>query len=344
MVDHVRLFRLRPDVRWAYRVHEQVLPALRRIGADVRWVDAAVDHGGYTDPAVRRRKLDRDLRLLRRELDAAPGEPFVPFNLGAVYQELGRPADALAALEASLRASHPRDSIVRKLYARIAGCRRELGDRAGAAAAVAEGRGHYPADAELLFLDGLLRRDGGDLAGAERAFGELVRGADGPHFASVDAGLRGVKGWHNLAVVYAEQGRPAEAAGDGRGPGVRPGLARAGRVTHRGPGLAGGGGTGGRVGAGRPGRGPRGGGPTGAGVARPGGGRASPCGPGRRAGPPPGRPAPPAPGGSRRWYSDRGRGRPRLSLSQSDRRHRHAVRVNRIPLRRGTDGSQWLTG
>jgi tetratricopeptide (TPR) repeat protein/predicted O-methyltransferase YrrM len=211
VVDHLRLFRLRPDVRWAYRVHEQVLPALRRTGADVRWADAMIDHVGYTDPVLRRRKLERDLRLLGLELADTPGEPFVQFNLGSVYQELGRPADALAALEASLRRSHPKDSITRKLYARIAGCHRALGNRAAARAVIAEGRRHYPADAELLFLDGLLRRDDRDLAGAAQVFEELIRGQDAPHFASVDSELRGTKARHNLADVYRELGQRAEA-------------------------------------------------------------------------------------------------------------------------------------
>ncbi len=33
VVDHVRLFPLRPDVRWSYRVHEQILPALSAPGS-----------------------------------------------------------------------------------------------------------------------------------------------------------------------------------------------------------------------------------------------------------------------------------------------------------------------
>jgi len=37
VVDHIRLFPLREDVRWTYRVHEQILPALRRAGVPVRW-------------------------------------------------------------------------------------------------------------------------------------------------------------------------------------------------------------------------------------------------------------------------------------------------------------------
>ena len=50
VVDHVRLFPLREDVRWTYRVHEQILPALRRAGVPVRWTDVDVRHTGYTDP------------------------------------------------------------------------------------------------------------------------------------------------------------------------------------------------------------------------------------------------------------------------------------------------------
>ena len=59
VVDHVRLFPRRPDVRWEHRVHEQVLPALRRAGTDVRWSDVIVDHVGYVDPAVRKRRARR---------------------------------------------------------------------------------------------------------------------------------------------------------------------------------------------------------------------------------------------------------------------------------------------
>ena len=60
VVDHVRLFPLRDDVRWTYRVHEQILPALRRAGIPVRWTDLVVRHTGYVDLALRARKLDRD--------------------------------------------------------------------------------------------------------------------------------------------------------------------------------------------------------------------------------------------------------------------------------------------
>lgn len=214
VVDHVRLFRLRADVRWSYRVHEQILPALRRTGADVRWSEATVDHIGYVDPALRRRKLDRDLRLLEMEHAGNPDEPFVLFNLGSVAHELGRYDDAVKYLQRSLARSHPRDSIVRKLYSLIAGCQRELRQPVDAMATVRDGRSHYPDDAELLFLEGRLLQDAGDLAGAEAAFRRLLHDDTGEpaHFASVDAGLRGIRARHALASVLLTAGRPGEAA------------------------------------------------------------------------------------------------------------------------------------
>jgi glycosyltransferase involved in cell wall biosynthesis len=217
VVDHVRLFPLRPGVRWEFRVHEQILPALRAAGTDVRWADVAIDHVGYTDPAVRGRKLERDTRLLLRELEERPGHPFPLFNLGSVHLERGRPADALPCLRASLAASEVRDSIVRKLYALIAQCHARLGDRAAARAAVREGRGHYPADAELLYLDGSLALDAGDPAAAERAFGELLAGRDEEHFGSTDGDLRGDRARQGLAAAraaVAAADRPAEPAAE----------------------------------------------------------------------------------------------------------------------------------
>jgi tetratricopeptide (TPR) repeat protein len=37
VVDHIRLFRNHPQARWKYRVHEQILPAVRRLGGNASW-------------------------------------------------------------------------------------------------------------------------------------------------------------------------------------------------------------------------------------------------------------------------------------------------------------------
>jgi len=127
VVDHIRLFRNHPEIRWRYRVHEQILPAVRRLGGEVRWTDITIQHAGYQDPALRRRKLERDLRLLQLENTEHPDDPFTLFNLGCLSQEQDKPAEALSFLRRSLDGSHPSDSIVRKLHALIVQCHRRLG-------------------------------------------------------------------------------------------------------------------------------------------------------------------------------------------------------------------------
>jgi glycosyltransferase involved in cell wall biosynthesis/Tfp pilus assembly protein PilF len=211
VVDHIRLFRNRPDVRWSYRVHEQILPAVRKVGGEVRWADVVIRHTGYQDPPLRKRKLERDLRLLKLEDAERPDDPFTLFNFGQVAQELGKHAEAIPLLRRSLQRSHPKDSIVRKLYALIAGCHRQLGQKEAALAACREGKVHYPDDAELLFIESILLREKGELAGAEACLRRTLAAPGEGHFASVDAGLRGYKARQNLAVLCLQQGKNDEA-------------------------------------------------------------------------------------------------------------------------------------
>jgi tetratricopeptide (TPR) repeat protein len=211
LVDQVRLFRHCPEVRWRYRVHEQVLPALRAAGHPVHFTDIAIDHGGYVELALRRRKTERNLRLLELEHAERPDEPFTLFNLGWAHLELGRAAEALPALQRSLRRSQPDDSIVRKTYTLLVQCHRQLGQGPEAAAACRAGLARHPDAAELLFLDGALRRERGDAAGAERRWRQLLQGQPLPCFASYDADLRGARTRHHLALLYRDQGRAAEA-------------------------------------------------------------------------------------------------------------------------------------
>jgi Glycosyl transferase family 2 len=149
VVDHVRLFPLRPGVRWTYRVHEQILPSLKRAKVPVRWTDLVVRHTGYADPAVEARKLERNIKILKRDLEKRPDDPFVLFNLGASAVEKGEWHDALGLLGRSLAGSAPADSIVRKLYALIARVHQMMGNSNEALRTCARGLKLDPEDAEL---------------------------------------------------------------------------------------------------------------------------------------------------------------------------------------------------
>jgi glycosyltransferase involved in cell wall biosynthesis len=211
VVDHIRLFPVRGDIRWMYRVHEQILPALRRGRIPVHWTDITVRHTGYTDRALRARKLDRDASILREELADRPDDPFVLFNLGQDAIERCNWREALEYLRHSLAGSAATDSITHKLYALMARSHQMLGEFPQSLAACAKGLSFTPDDAELLFREAMVRRRIGDDEGAERSWRKILTLRRPDEFASVEQGIYGHLTRRNLAALAHQRGDHEEA-------------------------------------------------------------------------------------------------------------------------------------
>jgi len=211
VVDHVRLFPLREGIRWTYRVHEQILPALKRAGVPVRWTGITVRHTGYVDKALRARKLDRDDKILREQLEDRPDDPFTLFNLGSIALEHQDWHGALGFLKRSLARSAPTDSITRKLFAQIARAHQMLGDSQAALRTCTEGLTLDPEDAELWFRKAVVHRNRGESAQAEGCWRRILTLHRPEQFSSVDQGIYGHLTRRNLAVLAAERSDHAEA-------------------------------------------------------------------------------------------------------------------------------------
>jgi tetratricopeptide (TPR) repeat protein len=206
-VDHVKLVRNDPGIRFEGRIHEQLLPSIRRLGGQVAWSDLFVVHSGAeTTLEGRRRKADRDLRLLNLELAERPDHPFVLFNLGMTYQELGEHDSAESWLRRCISVSDPRESHVRKAYALLADCLFKLSRTEESRATCDQGLALYPGDEELRFRHAVLAQNRGDLEEAIRVYRSILDGRESRHFQSVDLGIHGYKALHNLALAYAERG------------------------------------------------------------------------------------------------------------------------------------------
>jgi GT2 family glycosyltransferase/tetratricopeptide (TPR) repeat protein/2-polyprenyl-3-methyl-5-hydroxy-6-metoxy-1,4-benzoquinol methylase len=211
-VDHVKLVRNRPDLRFEGRIHEQILPALRRAGGDVAWTDLYVVHSGSDQSlAAQERKRQRDLRLLELELQDRPEHTFTLFNLGMTHADAGRYEEAAGFLTRSIARSGPNDSHLRKAYALLMFAQMQTGRRDEARATCRRGRALFPDDIELRFREGVLLHDTGYLAEAERAYMGVLNNHEERHFASLDRGIKGFKSLQNLAVLYTDMGRFAEA-------------------------------------------------------------------------------------------------------------------------------------
>ncbi len=211
VVDHIRLFPVIEGVRWTYRVHEQILPALKRAGVPVQWTDITVRHTGYADRRLRMKKLERDWRILCEELAERPNDPFTLFNMGNIAIERSEWNEALGYLKRSLAGSAPTDSIVRKLYALITRAYQMLGDYPSALKTCVEGLSLDPEDAELWFREAVVHRFSGDPAEAEKCWRLILNLSRPEKFASMDQGIYGHLTRRNLAALAAERGDLKEA-------------------------------------------------------------------------------------------------------------------------------------
>ncbi len=211
VVQHVKLFRNFPQLRFEGRIHEQIIPAIRALGGDIAWTDLFVVHSGYDhSPEGQKRKLERDLRLLHLELEERPDHPFTLFNLAMTYTDTGRFSEGVGYARRSIAVSPDGASHLRKAYAYLVHSHDRLGQPGAAWQACLEGLGKFPLDDELRFRKGVLLHARGELQKAAETYLDLLRTREEAHFSSVVAGIAGHLARHNLALVYGEMGELAQ--------------------------------------------------------------------------------------------------------------------------------------
>ncbi|WP_241676404.1 TPR domain-containing glycosyltransferase [Bremerella volcania] len=207
-VDHVKLIRNRPDLRFEGRIHEQILSAIRNAGGDTAWTDIFVTHSGSDQSAEgRRKKHERDLRILHLDHQERPEHPFVLFNLGMTYADMEQYEKAVDWLQQSIARAQPPESHLRKAYALLASSLYQLGRKAEAKDVCERGLKVASNDPELLFRKAMLAHEAGSLEEAEAAYRQALKPSVERHFASIDMGIIGAKARHNLACVYADMNR-----------------------------------------------------------------------------------------------------------------------------------------
>lgn len=207
IVDHVKVFRNLPEIRFEGVIHEQVLPSIRQIGGRVEWTDLFVIHSGSDEsPEGRHRKLERDLRLLRKDANLRPNHPFVLFNLGMTLLFAGRSAEAIEPLSKCLRVSNTGESHLRKAYALLVEALATVRHHENALLKCWEGLGRFPSDAELSFKLGRLLMAEGNWVDAIEAFERISSRPAQRYFSSFDPAITGYKMAANLAICFEAMG------------------------------------------------------------------------------------------------------------------------------------------
>jgi tetratricopeptide (TPR) repeat protein len=203
VVDHVKLFRNRPEIRFEGRIHEQVIRSIRTARGIIAWSDAFVLHSGSDVTAEgKAKKIERDLRILKKDFEERPEHPFVLFNLGMTYNDAQDHELAVDFLKRCLSASPWEQSHVRKAYALLVMSLTQLERISEAVEVCSAGRKLYPLDAELLFRQGILAMEMGQFPEAVAAFRGAMRSREPRHFSSLDPGITGYKARNNLALAH----------------------------------------------------------------------------------------------------------------------------------------------
>lgn len=208
---HLRLFRRLPQVRWRYRVHEQIVNAVQEAGHALRRTEIVIRHEGYADPAMLKRKLERNLRLLARALEEHPGDPFLVMNLGSTHLALGRPAEAAVMFGRYLDAAGKAGDVpAAHFYYEFALAERQRGDVRRAIGLCRTGLARHAGHPELLLLHSVLQHQAGQLEAAADSLRALLKRGQKPLLGEIDI-ARYRKAYGNLVALLRKLGRTAEA-------------------------------------------------------------------------------------------------------------------------------------
>lgn len=205
-VDHVKLIRNFPGIEFEGRIHEQVLPSIRRHGGQIARLDAYVLHSGYdTSEQGQAKKRRRDDSLLKLDLEERPGHPFVLFNLGMTAHFNGDAEDAVAWLRQCLEVSGPHESHVRKAYSLLGSSLLNLDRHREAADAFRQGLEAVGGDPELRFNLARTLSHAGRASEARLEYEKVLHEPRG-EFSSFDTGILGDKLFFNLGQVCLDAG------------------------------------------------------------------------------------------------------------------------------------------
>ncbi|MBE3552834.1 MAG: glycosyltransferase [Kyrpidia tusciae] len=156
-----RLFRNDPRIRFQGVIHEETASAIRSAYGDgIRFSDLVLWHEGYVDEVIRRRKKnERNERLLKRALAQHPEDPVLLYAWGTEQFQQARYKEALTAFERALESAPVFTGYTSDLVMKTAYCLRELGRRREAAQLLREAAAFYRDFVDLFEWRAILHLD-----------------------------------------------------------------------------------------------------------------------------------------------------------------------------------------
>lgn len=215
IVPRVLLFRNRPEYRFTGAIHEQVTESIQASRPDARFAPSGVSilHYGYLDHRVRR-KDRRNIEILLRELDKAPGDCYLRFQLGSEYLRQGAYRQAMAQFTRARKGLDIRAMWASRLWLLMGSCLIQQRDYSRAVRVLDEGIGIYKDFTDLYFLKALALFEDGDHSRAALTIGQCLALGPAPSPPYItNSGYCGYRANLLAGQIYEHLGLMADAAG-----------------------------------------------------------------------------------------------------------------------------------
>ena len=212
LVHIVRLFPNRPDVRYEWPVHEQVMTSLARARVPVVNATVRVVHTGYSDRETNRRKQIRNREILQAQLDREHEvSPMTFFLLEGCLLDLGETEAALKRYREAERVAQETNTageVARGAHVRQVTCLLKLGraEEAIAAMPTAYQESWHP---ELVAHRAEAEARCGRAEEARSWHERVFACADTPQIPPYDLAQLKSEALLFLATYWRERGRPA---------------------------------------------------------------------------------------------------------------------------------------
>ncbi|HOM28849.1 MAG TPA: tetratricopeptide repeat protein [Deltaproteobacteria bacterium] len=169
LFHQTRIVPNRPGVRFEGRVHEQILPSLRRLGIRVEQTGITIRHTGYHDEQARITKARRNLDILRSEISDGMETANAHFFMAMACITLKEYEECLEHIHRA-RALRNDEDWLHFSFTVSAECLLRLGRPADAQAEIKSGLGLFPSSALLTFSLGRSYMEAGMYGEAATAF------------------------------------------------------------------------------------------------------------------------------------------------------------------------------
>jgi len=214
--NQVRLFPRHPRIRFRFRVHEQVLPAIQELGFKTVFTDILVMHTGYASPEVVKRKQTRNLTILEKEMAERGDNPVIVYSYAGNLVDLGRADEAipwyhkaLSLAEKSGREAH----IAQGVPVALAGLYGRKKDFESAKPWAERAYAEDPSSPRVNSMLGEIAEHEGRIADAVRFFEFVLTCGEKPAFLPVDVNSLKVNACAHLGGLYLKSGQTERMKG-----------------------------------------------------------------------------------------------------------------------------------